>query len=91
MRRPAVNHDDGLFPREAEIARRLNQSPGEWRAKAQILEREGLPRIDPLMGGRFWPAVRAFWFRRYGLAQVDVSGPDGEENLDALRAGRPRP
>lgn len=75
----------GLFPSEAEVARRLSQTPSEWAAKARILEREGLPRIDPIMGGRCWPAVEAFWLRRYGLANITPSQPDGEDNLNALR------
>lgn len=74
----------GLFPCEAEIARRLSQTPAEWAAKAIILERDGLPRVDPVMGGRFWPAVQAYWFRRYNLTSIEVSQPDGEENLNAL-------
>lgn len=85
MRRRATLREQGLFPCEAEIARRLSQAPAEWSAKAAILERDGLPRIDPIMGGRFWPAVDAYWRRRYGLSTVEVSNPDGEENLDALR------
>ena len=75
----------GLFPSEVEVARRLSQSPTDWRAKASVLERDGLPRIDPIMGGRYWPAVREWWNRRYGLSNVEVSQPDGEEDLDALR------
>jgi len=74
----------GLFPKEAEIARRLSQAPTEWPAKAVVLERDGLPRVDPLMGGRYWPAVIAWWNRRYGLSTIEASQPDGEENLDAL-------
>jgi hypothetical protein len=74
----------GLFPCEAEIARRLSQTPFEWAAKATILERDGLPRVDPLMGGRYWPAVQAFWNRRYCLSSIEPSQPDGEENLNAL-------
>jgi hypothetical protein len=74
----------GLFPCEAEIARRLSQVPAEWSAKAAVLERDGLPRVDPLMGGRYWPAVLAWWNRRYGISTIEVSQPDGEENLDAL-------
>ena len=82
----------------AEIPSRLNPLPNpallgfqsveiqaSWRAKAQVLERDGLPRIDPVMGGRYWPAVRAFWNKRYGLSTVEVSQPDGGEHLDALR------
>lgn len=74
----------GLFPSEAEVASRLSQTLDEWRAKAIVLERHGLPRIDPIMGGRFWPAVEAFWLRRYGLTRTFVHQPDGEDNLDAL-------
>lgn len=79
-----VGRDAGLFPSESEIARRLSQNPREWAAKAKVLERDGLPRIDPLMGGRFWPAVRAYFLARYGLAGAKALAPDGPENLDAL-------
>jgi hypothetical protein len=75
----------GLFPLEDEIARRLGQNTDEWNAKAIVLERHGLPRVDPLMGGRYWPAVCAFFDRRYGISNVEASQPDGEEHLDALR------
>jgi hypothetical protein len=74
----------GLFPDEPEIARRLSQTAADWRAKASVLERDGLPRVDPLMGGRYWPAVLAFFDKRYGLSKIEVSQPDGEEDLDAL-------
>ena len=74
----------GLFPCEDEIARRLSQDPKEWRAKVKVLERDGFPKVDPLMNARFWPAVEAFWLRRYNLSTVEASQPDGEENLDAL-------
>jgi hypothetical protein len=75
----------GLFPCESEIARRLSQTPEEWAAKAPILERDGLPRIDPIMGGRHWPSVVAYFDRRYGLTSIDpVHHLDGAENLDAL-------
>ena len=39
---------------------------------------------DPVMGGRYWPAVQAYWNRRYCLSSIEPSQPDGEENLDAL-------
>jgi len=81
-RRASRNH--GLFPSEAEIARRLSQTHQEWAAKAKVLECDGLPRIDPVMGGRFWPAVRAYFLARYGLSGADPLAPDGPENLDAL-------
>ena len=81
---PGAPHMQGLFPCDAEIGRRLSQAPLDWAAKSVILERDGLPKIDPVMGGRFWPAVLAYWHRRYGLSNVPISQPDGEENLDAL-------
>ncbi len=53
---------------KAEIVRRVGQASSDWRAKAIMLERDGLSRIDPVMGGRFWPAVESFVLRRYYLA-----------------------
>jgi hypothetical protein len=79
--------DAGLFLNEGEVARRLGQKPGTWAATAIVLERDGLPKIDPLFGGRYWPAVRAFFDRRHGLAAGSSNGPlmpDGKENYDAL-------
>jgi hypothetical protein len=73
----------GLYPCEAEIARRLSQSEKHWRRIVPQLEREGLPKIDPLMGGRFWPAVEAFFRNRHGLGNMVSSQPDGEEHWDA--------
>lgn len=74
----------GLFPSEREIAYRLSQDPSGWKARAVVLEREGLPRICPVMGGRYWPAVVAFFNRRYGLGNLSPSCVDGMENLDVL-------
>ena len=72
----------GLYPCEAEIARRLSQSERHWRQIASQLEREGLPKIDPIMKGRFWPAVEAFFRNRHGLGNLVPLQPDGEENWD---------
>jgi hypothetical protein len=84
-RRPASTYrSEGDFPCEEEIARRLSQDPRDWPAKALVLERDGLPRIDPVMGGRYWPAVRMWFHRRYGLGSLQPFQPDGEENLNAL-------
>src|SRR5262249_6910440 len=62
---PLTLKRQGLFPCEAEIARRLSQSEKRWQQVSRQLERDGLPKIDPLMGGRFWPAVIAFFQARY--------------------------
>lgn len=80
----STQSNGGLFPSEAEIARRLSQDPSTWKAKAIVLERHGFPRVNPLMGGRYWPAVLAWWNRQCGLFNVDLPQPDGEEDLNAL-------
>ena len=88
--RAMVEHDNntstlrrqGLYPCEAEIARRLSQSEKHWRRIAPQLERQGLPKIDPIMKGRFWPAVEAFFRNRHGLGNMVASQPDGEERWD---------
>lgn len=57
-----------LFASERDIANAL-MGPGRystWRAIAPLLERRGLPTIDGLMGGRYTPAIRAFFDREYG-------------------------
>ncbi|KLK92855.1 hypothetical protein AA309_12070 [Microvirga vignae] len=78
-------HEGDFFPSEREIARRLNQTPAEWAAKAKILEGDGLPPVDPLMGGRYWPAVRRYFDCRHGVTSIGpLHHADGEENLDAL-------
>ena len=72
----------GLYPCEAEIARRLSQSEKHWRRIAPQLERQGLPKIDPIMKGRFWPAVEAFFRSRHGLGNTVASQLAGEERWD---------
>ena len=70
-----------LYPSEAEIARELlGDRARQWPEVAAVLEREGLPRIDPIMGARYFPAVRAFFDRRHGLHNNPVpSQSDGME------------
>lgn len=82
------SEQDALFLSEAEIARRLGKSLSGWTEIAVVLEREGLPRVDPLFDGRrYWPAVEAFFHARYGLNSISATGsfrPDGQENLNAI-------
>lgn len=44
----------------------------QWRAVVPLLERRGFPAIDALMGGRYVPAVKAFFDREY---RVGMDGP----------------
>lgn len=68
--------DMPLFPSEPEIARAvLGERWEQWKDKAVILDRKGLPPINPLMGGRYWPAVKAFFDVVNGLPlQSQTSG-----------------
>jgi hypothetical protein len=75
----------GLFLSEAEIARLLKQDPKDWPSIALILERNGFPRVDPIMGCRYWPACESYFDRQYGLTNVEVSQPDQGEDLEALK------
>lgn len=80
-------HDaGGLYKGEAETARRLGVSPRRWRAIRGVLEAQGLRRRDPILGLRYWPAVKAFFDKRNGLDKIEeaASGGTWGENLDAL-------
>jgi hypothetical protein len=94
--------DPPLYPDETEVARRvLGVRAREWPGKAAVLEREGLPKIDTLMGGRFWPAVQQFFLDRHGVAAQPSRGtpllaksrvrlvpfaPDGGPDFDGEKA-----
>lgn len=82
-----------LFLDEVDIAR-LVLGPGrvsEWKVIAQSLEFQGLPRVDPVFGGRYWPAVKAWFDRRAGIGTMTVpAAPDGKEDWDAIKNGRKR-
>lgn len=84
----------GDFVSDREIARRWGVSEATARTAIRAFEmRHGFPQRDPLMGNkRYWPAVRAFMDRRYGVKVGDDPGPvDGEVDPHAAitpRAGR---
>jgi hypothetical protein len=63
--------DPPLYPTEAEIARLVlgkETRIEEWRGLAIALEAHGLPKINPMTGRRYWPAVRAFFDNLHGLS-----------------------
>ena len=77
-----------LFADDAAVGAALlgPNRAGEWRQLAALLEVRGLPKIDALMGGRYVPAVKAFFDRDYGIngAQSPLA-PDGIEDLGAWK------
>ena len=74
---------DALYVTDAELARRLGLETADLKAALPALSAAGLPAPDPLVKNRrYWPAVRAFLDKRYGLASSSPSGNpalDGEE------------
>lgn len=64
----------------------------EWPPIASLLEGRGLPKIDQLMGGRYVPAVRAFFDHQYGLDRGGTPplAPDGAEDFEGWRRQRRR-
>jgi hypothetical protein len=63
----------------------------EWQQLAPLLEARGLPRVDQTMGGRFVPAVRAFFMQQYGLGASTALAPDGVEDFETWKQKPKRP
>jgi hypothetical protein len=56
-----------LFAREEQISAAI-LGPGkyvEWQQIVPLLERRGFPIVDGLHGGRYTPAVKAFYDQQY--------------------------
>lgn len=83
MTRPSREQVGPLYATEEEIASAV-LGPGrleEWRALAIVWERSGLPRIDAETGRRYYPAVKAWLDRKYGLTTAAPAAiPDGRED-----------
>jgi hypothetical protein len=92
---PAYVDMTSLYVDDAELHRRLNPKLGRDRFRAAIkaLEAEGFPTIHKLMGGRYWPAVVAFFDHHHGLRDdVPVTlAQDGPEHFDAPAKQRTGP
>jgi hypothetical protein len=54
---------------------------GEFKACATLLERQGMPKINPFWGGRYVPAVKAFLDMDNGLSTLVPQKPDGAEGI----------
>lgn len=81
-----------LYPSESEIAVLVlgAKRAREWPAKARYLEdKHGLPRIDQVMGGRFWPAVISAAGMAFPLTRrtVSIRCPMAREHQSSLVGG----
>ena len=83
-----------LYPDDRELGRvLLGPRAAEWPAIAKAEEKAGLPRVSAQYGGRYWPAVRAFYDRRHRLLEQQSQDNDDErekESWDGRPARRPR-
>lgn len=60
-----------------------------WRSIVPLLERRGFPTVDGLMGGRYTPAVKAFFDREYDVKGArQVSAPHAPAALGAYHGRR---
>lgn len=79
-----------LFASDAEIGTVLlgSKRASEWSALAALYERQGFPKVDPIMGGRYVPAIKAFFDKQYGVATLVPTAPDG---IDRPETWKPAP
>ena len=69
-----------LFASDAEVGAALlgSKRACEWKGLAPLYERQGLPKIDPVIGGRYVPAIKAFFDKQYGIATL----PTAQDGID---------
>lgn len=84
------------FADDAALGRALlGDRASEFTAIATLEEARGFPKIDPMWGGRYVPAVKAYLDRAYGIAAPAAPAvpltPDGVENLAAWNRRRRQP
>jgi hypothetical protein len=74
-----------LFADEAAVGAALlgPERACEWPDLAPLLERNGFPKIDDVMGGRYTPAIKRYFDAEYGLCDRKPAAVDGRENPDA--------
>jgi hypothetical protein len=80
-----------LFVNDRELALALlgPKRANQWSIVVLALVRMGLPPIDPLMGGRYTPAVKSFLDRIYNPGGTGAAArPDGVEGKIEWRKPR---
>jgi hypothetical protein len=73
-----------IFADDAAIGQALlgTVRADEWPSLVPLFEREGFPRIDPIMRGRYVPAIKAFFDCKYGLSKTAPTARNGAEKPD---------
>ena len=80
-----------LFATDEEIGEAVlgRERRGEFHGLATLHERDGMPKISPVWGGRFVPAVKAFLGGQYGLSTAVPLAPNGVEGNFHARGRTP--
>jgi hypothetical protein len=60
----------------------------EFACLAALHERNGMPKISPVWGGRYVPAVKAFLDAEYGLTAVPLAANGVEGSFHATKQRR---
>jgi hypothetical protein len=78
---PLTIADLHLFDTDERIGEAVlgPERKSEFSRLAALLERDGMPKINPLWGGRYVPAVKAFLDADNGLSTLTPTTPDGLE------------
>jgi hypothetical protein len=70
-----------LYVTDEQIREKLAIPRDSWpRVIAAFLSDPTFPARDPIVGRRYWPAVRAWLDYRHGIGSAHLSASDGEEN-----------
>jgi len=80
-----------LFATDREIAEAVvgPERAQQYLLSMKLLEKlPGYPAIDPAHGGRYVPAIKAFYDVRSGLSQATLTRPPGQENPAGWNAPR---
>jgi hypothetical protein len=89
-----IKFSEPLYCTEEQVATAV-LGPGhlrKWQDRVPLLERDGLPRVDEVMGGRYLPAVRRYFDQRNGVATGAVpQRADGEENFKCRTPRKQKP
>lgn len=80
-RQPLTLETLPLYATDEDIGEAVlgRERKGEFKGLAVLLERQGMPKISPLLGGRYVPAVKQFFDIYNGLSQSAPARPDGTE------------
>lgn len=76
---------DGMFVTEAQCAERLGLTHDQFKLALLAAAKAGFPPPDPLFANRrYWPAVKAWLDRRYGLNQRNdiITAPPGLDGVE---------